>query len=165
MPDATTTDESSAERSAAIGRIPSGIYIITIGAGESATGMLASWVQQAGFEPPMISLAVKQGRPLSDRLESGEPFVVNVVAEGQTKFLKHFGKGFEPGEPAFEGIQLAETAVGVPALAEALATLECRSSAAADSSDHRVIIAQVIGGKLQSEAAPMVHVRKRGDHY
>ncbi len=165
MSEATTNQDEATGLYPALGRVTSGIYIVTIGAGESATGMLASWVQQAGFEPPMISLAVKQGRPLSDRLEGGEPFVVNIVGEGQTKFLKHFGKGFEPGEPAFEGLQLAETAVGVPALAEAVATLECRVSTAVDSSDHRILIAHVIGGTLQSDASPMVHLRKRGDHY
>jgi len=29
---------------------------------ERSTGMLASWVQQVGFDPPMISVAVKKGR-------------------------------------------------------------------------------------------------------
>lgn len=162
---ATTAAEESAGLYAALGRLPSGVYILTIGRGDDATGMLVSWVQQAGFEPPMLSLAVKKGRPLSERLEAGEPFAINVVAEGQTKFLKHFGKGFEPGEPAFEGVELATTAVGVPALAEAIAVLECRVATAADASDHRVLVAHITGGSLRSPDAPMVHIRKRGDHY
>lgn len=155
----------------ALGRLPSGIYILTVGQtgsrpDDQATGMLVSWVQQAGFEPPMISLAVKQGRALSDRLEGGEPFVLNVVADGDKKYLKHFGKGFEPGQPAFDGLQLATTACGVPALADALATLECRAAGGVDASDHRVLVAHVTGGSLRNkEATPMVHVRKRGDHY
>lgn len=150
---------------AALGRIPSGIYIVTIGDGEDATGMLASWVQQAGFEPPMLSLAVKEGRPLTERLEGGEPFVINIVATGQTKFLKHFGKGFEPGEPAFEGIELTESSIGVPALAETLALLECRGTGAIEAGDHRVVVAEVTGGKLLNEGEPMTHIRKSGDHY
>lgn len=157
--------EDSAGLYPALGRLPSGVYILTIGQGDEATGMLVSWVQQAGFEPPMLSLSVKKGRPLSERLEGGEPFAINILAEGQTHYLKHFGKGFEPGEPAFEGLQLATTATGVPALADALAVLECRVATAADASDHRVLVADIIGGRLQSTDAPMVHVRKRGDHY
>lgn len=150
---------------AALGRVTSGIYIVTIGVGDDATGMLASWVQQAGFEPPMLTLAVKRGRPLSERLESGEPFVVNVVGEGQTQFLKQFGKGFEPGEPAFEGIELVDTPAGVPALAGAIATLECRGASAVDAGDHRVVLAEITAGALRDETPPMVHLRKRGDHY
>lgn len=149
----------------ALGRLPSGIYILTIGEGESATGMLASWVQQAGFEPPMVSVAIRGGRPVSDRLAAGEPFALNVVGEGQKHLLKHFGRGFEPGQPAFEGIELAATTSGVPALADAIATLECRPTGGADAGDHQVVVAEVTAGELRSDLSPMVHVRKRGDHY
>ncbi|MEO0531423.1 MAG: flavin reductase family protein [Planctomycetota bacterium] len=161
---ANTTSESTGLYPA-LGRLPSGISILTIGSGDTATGMLVSWVQQAAFEPPMITLTVKKGRPVSDRLDAGEPFVLNVVGEGDKQFLKHFGKGFEPGEPAFEGIELAETAIGVPALAGAIAHLECRAEGGVDAADHRVLVAHVTGGTLLSETKPMVHLRKRGDHY
>ena len=36
--------------------------------------MLTSFVQQAGFEPPAITVAVKKGRPLNDLLESSGVF-------------------------------------------------------------------------------------------
>ena len=44
-----------------LGRTPSGVFILTCsdGAGHE-TGMLASWVQQASFDPPMLALAVEQ---------------------------------------------------------------------------------------------------------
>ena len=87
-----------------LGQIPSGIFILSIGTGPRATGMLASWVMQAGFEPPMVSVAVKLGRYVCDWLTEGQPFVFNVVGEGQKDLLRHFAKGFEPGEPAFEGL-------------------------------------------------------------
>lgn len=149
----------------ALGRVPSGIYILTIGNGEEATGMLASWVQQAGFDPPQVSVALKSGRPINERIESGEPFAVNVVGEGQFQFLKHFGKGFAPSEPAFEGIELIETESGPPALAEAVGALECRATGGVDAGDHRLIVAEVTAGRLLNDLAPMTHVRKRGDHY
>ena len=157
--------EPNEELIAALGRVPSGIYILTIGEGEQATGMLASWVQQAGFEPPQVSVALKAGRPINERIELGEPFAVNVVGEGQFQFLKHFGKGFAPGEPAFEGIELAATQSGPPALAEALGVLECRATGGVDAGDHRLIVAEVTAGRLQHDLAPMTHARKRGDHY
>lgn len=150
---------------AALGRLPSGIYILTVGEGNAATGMLASWVQQAAFEPPMVSVALKRGRHVTERVEAGEPFVLNVVGEGQKHLLKHFGKGFEPGEAAFEGIAIARTACGAPGLADAIAIAECQIAAAADAGDHRVIVAEVTAGEVLSDTPPMVHVRKRGDHY
>lgn len=157
--------EITAPLVAALGRVTSGIYILTAGAGDRSTGMLASWVQQAGFEPPAVTVAVKRDRYIGDWLTDREPFVLNVVGEGQKEFLKHFGKGFEPGEAAFDGIETVETAAGTPALAGAVASLECRPTQHFDSGDHRVFLAEVTGGSLRSETKPMVHLRRRGDHY
>ena len=156
---------SNSDLDAALGRVPSGIFILTAGTGERATGMLASWVMQAGFEPPTVSVAVKQGRYLCDWLTAGEPFVLNIVAEKQFDMLKHFGKGFDPGEPAFESVATRPCARGVPILEDCLGHLECEPTGHVDSGDHRVFLARVVRGGLNNDAGPMTHVRKSGSNY
>jgi flavin reductase (DIM6/NTAB) family NADH-FMN oxidoreductase RutF len=149
-----------------LGRVPSGIFILTVGTGERATGMLASWVQQAGFEPPMLSVAVKLGRYTSDWLTEGQPFVLNLVGESQSTFLKHFGRGFAPDEPAFDGIPITHCRRGVPILTDVLGHLECEPVRHVDSGDHRIFLANVVRGRLNdADARPMVHVRKSGAKY
>ena len=149
-----------------LGRVPSGIFILTIGTGTRATGMLVSWVMQAGFEPPMVSMAVKLGRYVCDWIGEGQPFVLNLIADSQTNLLKHFGKGFEPGAPAFEGLPVSHCARGVPVLNDAVGYLECEPVRHVDSGDHRIFLANVVRGKLlQAEAKPMVHLRKGGANY
>lgn len=153
------------EFDAVLGRVPSGIFVLTIGTGERATGMLASFVMQAGFEPPTISVAVKLGRYVCDWLTEGQPFVLNLVGDKQSHFLKHFGKGFEPGAPAFEGLAITHCARGVPILRGVLGHLECEPTSHADSGDHRVFLARVVRGALEQDVPPMVHVRKSGANY
>ena len=148
-----------------LGRIPSGIFILTVGDGDRATGMLASWVMQAGFEPPMVTVAVKQGRYVGEWISDGESFVLNLVADEQKHLLKHFGKGFEPGEPAFSGLAVRPAANGVPALIDAIGHLECEMAAYLDSGDHRIFLARVTAGTLTNDLAPLVHIRKTGAHY
>lgn len=161
---ATTATAKSYD--AVIGRIPSGIYILTIGTGDRATGMLASWVMQAGFTPPTVSIAVKLGRYVCDWLTAGEPCVLNLVGDSQTHLLKHFGKGFDPGAPAFEGLAITHCARGVPILGEAIGHLECEPTGHVDSGDHRIFLAKVARGRLaRSEEKPMVHIRKSGTNY
>jgi flavin reductase (DIM6/NTAB) family NADH-FMN oxidoreductase RutF len=150
---------------AILGRVPSGVFILTAGAGDRATGMLASWVMQAGFTPPMVTVAVKHGRYVADWLEQGEPFVLNVVGEHQKKLLAHFGRGFEPGAPAFEGVDTRSSDCGVPWLVDAIGRLECEATGHVDSGDHRVFLARVTGGALAHDHPPMVHIRKSGAHY
>src|SRR4051812_45139120 len=92
--------------SGALGKIPSGLFIVTGRKGQSETGMLASWVQQCSFDPPQITLAIKRGRDIIDWLEDGASFTVNILDASQTDMIVHFGRGFAPEEPAFEGLDV-----------------------------------------------------------
>jgi len=149
-----------------LGRVPSGIFILTVGVGQRATGMLSSWVMQAGFEPPTVSVAVKLGRYVCDWLSAGQPFVLNSLGESQTRLLKHFAKGFEPDASAFEGLDITHCPRGVPILTEAIGHLECEPTRHVDSGDHRIFLAKVVRGKLHNpDTKPMVHVRKSGANY
>lgn len=148
-----------------LGRVPSGIYILTVAHQGQSTGMLASWAMQAGFEPPMLTVAVKQGRYVCDWITAGAPFVLNVVGQGDKRLLKHFARGFEPGQPAFEGLEIEPSSRGVPLVPGAIGHLECQPISHIDSGDHRIFLAEVVGGRHSSEEPPMVHVRKSGKHY
>jgi flavin reductase (DIM6/NTAB) family NADH-FMN oxidoreductase RutF len=150
---------------AILGRVTSGIYILTAGVAGRATGMLTSWVMQAGFEPPMITVGVKQGRYVGEWIARGEPFNLNVLAEAQKDLVKHFARGFEPGEPAFEGLEIRRCARGVPILSNALGHLECELASHVDSGDHRIFLARVVRGGLLNDQPPMVHIRKSGANY
>lgn len=150
---------------AALGRIPSGLFILTAGVGDEATGMLASWVQQCSFDPPLVFIAVKRDRHFSSVLKSEASFVVNIIATGHTKFLGHFGKGFGPAEAAFDGIDVQPSDQGIPILVGAAAHLECRVMQRFTAGDHDLVIGRVVGGRLHSDESPFVHVRKSGLHY
>jgi flavin reductase (DIM6/NTAB) family NADH-FMN oxidoreductase RutF len=149
---------------AALGKIPSGIFVLTARHEGAETGMLASWVQQCAFEPPHITVALKQGRLLSEWLTTGATFVVNLLDEDQTDMIGHFGRGFNAGEPAFDGLALMESATA-PVLAEALAYLDCQVVSRHSAGDHEVYVCQVLNGAVINEGRPMVHIRKSGFHY
>src|SRR5262249_52316306 len=149
---------------AILGRIPSGLFILTIAHQGSETGMLASWVVQAGFEPPMLTVAVNQRRYVADWLSAKEPFVLNLLRKDQKALLSHFSRGFEPGEPAFTGLSVHRTAENLPVLSDALGHLECRPKSHVDSGDHRIFLAEILAGHTtgESDAEPYVHIRKNG---
>jgi flavin reductase (DIM6/NTAB) family NADH-FMN oxidoreductase RutF len=150
---------------AALGRVPSGVFILTARRGDAETGMLASWVQQCSFDPPQVTVAVQRGRYVHGLLTDGAAFVLNVVTAHEMGFVKHFGKGFGPGEPAFDGLAVERTAEGVPVLTGALAHLDCRVAGRCDAGDHELLIGRVVGGRVHADGKPMVHIRKSGLHY
>jgi flavin reductase (DIM6/NTAB) family NADH-FMN oxidoreductase RutF len=162
MTDSTPTDTIAP----ILGKVTSGVYILTARHGDNETGMLASWVMQAGFEPPTVTVAVKNGRYVLDWLDTGETFALNVVGESGKSLLGHFGRGFEPGEPAFDGLDIERGQDDVPLLtAGTIGYLLCKPTGSLDSADHRVFSAEVIGGTLRGDERPMVHVRNSGAHY
>jgi flavin reductase (DIM6/NTAB) family NADH-FMN oxidoreductase RutF len=149
----------------ALGRVASGLFILTVRNGDDETGMLASWAQQCSFAPPQISVAIKNGRDILAWLTEGARFTLNILDDTQTDMIVHFGRGFPLGEPAFTGVEVEHFDCIAPVLSEALAYLDCQVKARHPAGDHQLLIAEVVGGRLLNEGQPMVHVRKSGLHY
>ncbi|MBM3983469.1 MAG: flavin reductase [Planctomycetes bacterium] len=161
MSDATESDALAA----ALGRVPSGLFVLTAGTGAAETGMLASWVQQCSFEPPQVTVAVNARRAVLAQLEIGAPFVLNAIPDGTKALVAHFGRGFDSGEPAFTNLDVRRTAAAPPVLLAALSYLVCRVGARVEAGDHVVLVARVESGGVLSEGKPAVHVRKNGLRY
>lgn len=165
MPPTTFPDPTPESLAAALGRIPSGLFILTARRGEVETGMLASWVQQCSFDPPLITVAVNNQRGLLDWLAAESPFVVNIIPEGGKALVAHFGKGFAPEEPAFTGLELQRLAHSPPILQAAHAYLLCRVAQRIPVGDHTLVIGRVETGAILHEGQPTVHIRKNGLRY
>ena len=150
---------------AALGRVPSGIFILTARRDRDETGLLSSWVQQCGFLPPQVSVALRGDRFLADWLQEGANFTLNILDDSQTDMIVHFGKGFELGQDAFAGLEVSREESSAPVLLEALAYLNCRVTTRCSPGDHVLVIGQVVGGRMLNEGHPMVHIRKNGFHY
>ncbi len=152
-----------------LGRTPSGVFILTAKHADGReTGTLVSWVQQASFAPPMVTVAVNKKRYLVEWLAVSPQLVLNLVGDHQKQFLKHFGAGFGPEEPAFEMMNVSRTESGLPVLADALGFLECAVRAQLETGDHVIFAAEIVSagcGPTFSESRPMVHIRKNGYNY
>ena len=165
-------DNIAAQRDAigaVLGRTPSGLFILTASGPDNAeTGMLASWVQQASFEPPTITVAVNRKRYINDWMQTQSAVALSLLGESQKKLLGHFARGFDPGAPAFEGLDVVRSPAGCPALAAALGWLEGRVTGRLDCGDHFVyalgLTAAGSSDALESER-PWVHIRKNGFNY
>src|SRR4030095_13031489 len=81
----------------AIGRIPSGVFALTSDRHGHRDGLLASWVSQAAFEPPMISVAIKKERHILELLCVGSKFTLNVLSKKNMDVYKNFVKPYKEG--------------------------------------------------------------------
>ncbi|MBE9044194.1 flavin reductase family protein, partial [Pleurocapsales cyanobacterium LEGE 10410] len=130
-------------------------------------GMMASWVSQATFNPPGLTVAVAKDRAIESLLFKGDNFVLNMLPEGKhIPLMKHFLKPFAPGEDRFAGVTTEEADNGSPILNDALAYVECQVGNRMECGDHWLVYAVAQQGKVfDSEGVTAVHHRKSGTHY
>jgi len=160
-----TSDVDRTEQ--ALGRLVGSLCIVTTKKDELAGAMLASWVSQATFNPPGITVAVAKERAIESLLYTGNSFVLNVLPEGKhIGLMKHFLKPFAPGEERFAGVDTEDAINGCPILKDALAYVECTIANRLECGDHWLLYAIAQQGKLlQSEGVTAIHHRKSGTHY
>jgi len=156
----------------ALGRLSGGLYVVTARQGEGETvrsgAMVASWVSQASFDPPGITIAVAKDRAIESLLQVGDRFVLNILREDNHQtLLRHFLKRFPPGADRFAGVNVLEgVATGGPVLGDALAYLGCRVTQRMEVPDHWIVYGEVEQGNVaDATASTAVHHRKVGNHY
>lgn len=162
---APRTPATSVEQ--AVGRLVGSLCVVTTRKGDASSAMLASWVSQATFNPPGFTVAVAKERAIESLLYPGNPFVLNILAEGEYLGpMKHFLKPFGPGEDRFAGVDTQDAENGCPVLKDAIAYLECDVANRMECGDHWVVYATISNGEvLKPDAKTAVHFRKTGTHY
>jgi len=163
-----TRSRTASGAAQAVGRIVGSLCVISGKDGDVESGMLASWVSQASFNPPGLTVAVKRDRAVENVLLVGNRFNVNILAEGKEKeVVKHMLKPFKPGENRFEGI-IAEVCEETDCVVihNAVSYLECTVKERMEAGDHWIVYATVEGGSvLDKDDLSAVHHRKVGTNY
>jgi flavin reductase (DIM6/NTAB) family NADH-FMN oxidoreductase RutF len=152
----------------AIGKIPSGLFIITAGQGSHATGTLVSFVQQISIEPPYIGIAVRKDGALAQSLPKAGTFVINICHSGDKTLLRKYAKGTQEGEAAFSDVRTRRLDSGNIVLLDACSFIECELVNVLDfGGDHDLFIARARAGDLIGDppGKPVVHIRHDGSKY
>ncbi len=153
--------------SQAVGRVTCALCVLSAKLKNGRNlGLMTSWVSQAAFSPPAITVSVpKEGFPETLE-EPGASFIINVLAQGSTSLQRHFQKAPKPGVDRFEGIDYDEANNGHPYLKEALSYLECEVKERMECGDHWLLYATTPAGTvLESSGVTALNHRKSGDQY
>lgn len=148
----------------AMGRVVGSLCVVTPKS-EVPTGILTSWVSQATFNPPGVTVAIAKDRAEGLLDHVGDSFVLNILREGRN-LRRYFQKAAAPGENRFEEVETESASNGCPILSDALAYLECTIDNRLDCGDHWLLYAIVENGKvLEATGVTAVQHRKSGIAY
>ncbi len=150
----------------ALGKVTSGLFIVTAFEDDKVDGYLGSWIQQISFEPLMLQIAIKPGRPCYDYIIKNKQFCINIVGQQNNGVMKPFWKGYDANENPFEKLAHTRSSRGNWILTDCMAALECEMQSHYHPGDHVLLFATVLAEYvLKPEDKPLAHVRKNGLSY
>lgn len=154
------------DKAQAVGHIPSGLFIVSSQKEDVRDGYLASWIQQVSFEPLLVAIAIKPGRPAYDLIKEKNTFCINVVGDHDKNYLKHFWKGYDPNNNPWDQLDSKIGENGGLILESAKSSIECKMVDCYSPGDHEIVIAEVLASYIhQEQAKPATHIRKSGKDY
>ena len=126
---------------AAFSQMTYGIYVLTAAHGERINGMIASWVSQASYDPPLVLAAVHPNRYSHHLIEKSGAFALHVIGRERRDFLGRF-KGPDTAAK-FDSIRWRKGKTGSPILDDCIAWLECRVVDRLSPGNHTLFIGEV----------------------
>src|SRR4051794_18681355 len=97
----------------ALGRVPSGIFILTAMHDGKSDAMMASWAQQASFSPPGESVASAKGRLIGELIRARKLLALSVLPNDDKTLMNLYAR-LKPGDEPFAGVNTRAAANGLP---------------------------------------------------
>jgi flavin reductase (DIM6/NTAB) family NADH-FMN oxidoreductase RutF len=152
-------DPASYRRAA--GQFASGIVVVTTDSGHAMT---VSAFTSVSLDPPLVLFCAEKIARFHDAVLAAGSWAVSILADDAEKAARWLATRGRPLEGQLEGIaHHPGRATGAPVLDDALAVLECVTTAAHDGGDHSIIVGQVtaVGGPASPAdppaRGPLVH--------
>ncbi|MFH2012493.1 MAG: flavin reductase family protein [Pseudomonadota bacterium] len=137
----------------ALGKMSYGLYILTTKKGEEVNGMIASWVSQVSFSPPLVMAVIRKNRYSYNMVKKSGVFALNVLGKDNRELVSRFK--LPTSEEKFKGIRWEKKTTGAPIIGETIAYIDCKLVNSVDTGDHTVFVGEVVDADVLNDDAPM----------
>ena len=140
-----------------------GVYILSsVNEGEYCVSTI-TWVSQASFEPPMISVCIKRNSASYEIVKKRGEFILHLLGDNQKELAATFFKPtiFENEKLNGQEFSLANN---LPLLKDIPAYIQCKVIEILENGDHPLFLAEVVDAKINNDSDPL-ELRKTGWTY
>jgi 3-hydroxy-9,10-secoandrosta-1,3,5(10)-triene-9,17-dione monooxygenase reductase component len=124
----------------ALAHLPTGVTVVTAYGEEGLVGMTANSVTSVSLDPPLILLCPAKSSTTWPTMRAASRFCINVMAGHHENVTRRFAA---KGVDRWAGLEYVRRPTG-PALADAIAWIECRLEDEHDAGDHTIVVARVV---------------------
>ncbi|MEU5088795.1 flavin reductase family protein [Streptomyces sp. NPDC021356] len=136
-------------------RHAAGVAVITARGARGPVGFTATSLTSVCAEPPMISFGVGTGASSWPAISRTEYLGVHILGEHQEELAATFARS---GADRFAApTAWRDGPQGVPLLDGVLAWLVCRVVARVPAGDHRIVVAEAVGGDSTGAGRPLLY--------
>ncbi|HVT45195.1 MAG TPA: flavin reductase family protein [Thermoanaerobaculia bacterium] len=146
-------DEASFRR--AMGQFACGVTVVTTEHQGILFGMTVASFASLSLDPPMLLVCLETSVKTLEAIVQSGRFGVSILRDTQEAVSAQFASRTDD---RFAGIAIRRGELGVPLLAESLATIECLLHKEVQAGDHSIVIGDVMHATLH-EGQPLVYFR------
>ena len=139
----------------AMSHFASGVTIVTTEHDGKPYGMTVASFASLSLHPPLVLVCVEKSVKTHDALISAGRFGISILGTDQAGLSNRFASRVED---KFEGIEVDRGELGVPMIANALASLECYLHAQLAGGDHTIFVGEVAAIQTR-DGAPLLYFR------
>ena len=145
-----------------LGTMTYGIYALTTAHEGQTNVMLASWVSQVSYDPPLIAIAVHPNRRSHELIETSGAFVLHVLKKSQKGLLTQF----MVSDPAakFKGIDWKPGNAGCPILKDCVAWFACKLKDRIQPGNHTIFLGEIVDAETVSHDPSLTTRDYRGQY-
>ncbi len=135
----------------ALGRFATGVTVVTAPSPAGPLGITANSFASVSLDPPMVLWSPAKSSARFGVFSTAPRFAIHVIGAEQADVATRFVRNGR----AFEGLNWALGAGGVPLIAGCLARFECDLAATHDGGDHLIVLGNVLAAEMR-EGTPLV---------
>jgi flavin reductase (DIM6/NTAB) family NADH-FMN oxidoreductase RutF len=139
----------------AMSHFASGVTIVTTEHEGKLYGMTVASFASLSLHPPLVLVCVEKSVKSHEAIAASARFGVSILGADQADLSNRFASRVED---KFAGVPLLQGELGVPLIAGAVTTLECRLHSQLSGGDHTIFVGEVAAIGTQ-DGAPLLYWR------
>jgi flavin reductase (DIM6/NTAB) family NADH-FMN oxidoreductase RutF len=136
--------------------LSNGMYVLTSGRGARLAAATVTWVSQASFKPPLITVAVRKESTLFMCLRQSRVAALHILDRRQKPLAQKFFTRSRGTADPLNGEPFSEGKTSAPILKNLPAYVECRVvHIYEEHGDHAIVILEVVDAALHKPVRPL----------